>query len=382
MKRVLVLALFAVAFGSSLYAQVVDTTVCAVLKDPKSFDGKIVRIKGTVSAGLDQFLIKDGDCGELVNGIWLSYPQGTKAKSGPIALVTIQPAHNFGGSYTAPVRAAVVLDKSKDFKQFDSQLAQIHGKDPGVCLGCTRNEVTATLTGRLDGVGDASLQRDPSGKIVSLGGFGNLNAYPARLVLQSVSDVASKPVNYSAADSVVKGEPIVSSITFDAHDAAGIANQMAAAMGKDDGAVAVQKAAGEFKNNNHPGVNIAYGVTSEVGGGDDVQSTQDSPDGVFFNCTFNVEKLPKPEQSAAVFHIGQHIIDLRAQTANEIATPFIFEYNAWIVTAAGVARTGGRFLTLPGGNLLFSSTWPPADVGGKMKDALTDFLGKEEMFHQ
>jgi hypothetical protein len=105
MKRVLVLALFAVAFGSSLYAQVVDTTVCAVLKDPKSFDGKIVRIKGTVSAGLDQFLIKDGDCGELVNGIWLSYPQGTKAKSGPIALVTIQPAHNFGGSYTAPVRA-------------------------------------------------------------------------------------------------------------------------------------------------------------------------------------------------------------------------------------------------------------------------------------
>jgi len=381
MKRVFALSLFAFAFSCSLFAQVVDTTVCAVLKNPKSFDGKIVRIKGTVSAGLDQFLLKDGDCGELVNGIWLSYPQGTKAKSGPIAVVTIQPAHNFGGSYTATARTAITLEKSKDFKQFDSQLAQTHGKEPGVCLGCTRNEVTATLTGRLDGIGDASLERDASGKIVSLGGFGNLNEYPARLVIQSVSDVSSMAVNYSAADSVVKGEPIVSSITFDAHDAAGLANQMAGAMGKDDGSVAVQKAAGVFKST-HPGVNVAYGAASEVGDSDDAQSTQDSPDGVFLNCTFNVEKLPKPEQASAVFHIGQHIVDLRAQQANEVSTPFIVEYNAWIVTAAGVARTGGKFLTLPGGDLLFSSTWPPADMNGKMKDALTEFLRKEEMFTQ
>jgi hypothetical protein len=157
---------------------------------------------------------------------------------------------------------------------------------------------------------------------------------------------------------------------------------MAAAIGKDDGSVAVQKAAGVFKVNDHPGVNISYGVASEAVGDNEAQSTQDSPDGVFLNCTFNVEKLPKPEQAAAVFHIGQHIVDLRAQKANEIATPYIVEYNAWIVTAAGVARMGGKFLTLPGGELLFSSTWPPADMGGKMKDALTDFLGKEEAFTQ
>jgi len=36
--------------------------------------------------------------------------------------------------------------------------------------------------GRLDTVADASIKRDASGKIVGFGGFGNMNAYPARLV--------------------------------------------------------------------------------------------------------------------------------------------------------------------------------------------------------
>ena len=51
-----------------------------------------------------------------------------------------------------------------------------------MCLGCIRYDVTATLVGRLDAVPDATLQRDKAGKIVGFGGFGNLNAYPARLV--------------------------------------------------------------------------------------------------------------------------------------------------------------------------------------------------------
>ena len=84
----------------------VDTTVCDVVKNPQSFNGKMVRIKGTVVAGFDEFVIKDSgpDCGYQVNGIWLSYPQGTKGKAGPVAVVEVQPAHNFAGTYTAPTR--------------------------------------------------------------------------------------------------------------------------------------------------------------------------------------------------------------------------------------------------------------------------------------
>src|ERR1019366_9226899 len=92
-------------------------------------------------------------------------------------------------------RAPVTLDKSKDFKQFDSLLSAPY-KSNGMCLGCTKSEVSATITGRIDAVQPA-LRRDAAGKIVDIAGFGNLNAYPVRLVLQSVSDVAPHEIDYS-----------------------------------------------------------------------------------------------------------------------------------------------------------------------------------------
>src|ERR1700734_1697012 len=216
MKLWIVVALAVFGFGGGLRAQapaqasaqVMDTTVCDVVKKPAHFDGKIVRIKGTVLAGCDQFAIKDAadpNCGFPVNTIWLESPQGTKGKAGPVAIVELQPAKNFSGQYTAPTRTPVTLDKGKDFKQFDSLLSQAHQKTTSMCLGCSRYEVTATLIGRLDSVDDATLKRDASGKIVGFGGFGNMNAYPARLVLQSVSDVTPKEIDYSKNDDETKG---------------------------------------------------------------------------------------------------------------------------------------------------------------------------------
>ena len=112
MKRFLVLAFLVGAFACGVHAQAVDTTVCAILKNPKSFDGKIVRVKGVVAAGLDQFIVKDptGGCGFPVDALWLAYPQGTKGKAGAGVVVALQPAHNFAGTYTPATRAAVTLD--------------------------------------------------------------------------------------------------------------------------------------------------------------------------------------------------------------------------------------------------------------------------------
>jgi hypothetical protein len=385
MKRLPALALFILgsfflAAGVSLRAQVVDTTVCAVLKDPASFNGKIVRLTGTVAAGLDQFLIRDKDCSDSVNGIWLDYPPGTKGKAGPIAVLELQPAHNFAGTYTAPARAAVTLEKDKEFKQFDSLLAQPHIKDPGICLGCTRYEVTATLTGRLDGVADPALKRDAAGKITGLGGFGNMNAYPARLVIQSVSGVAQKAVDFSKADSTVTGEPVVYSNNFNAFDPAGMAQQSAGAMGADPGAVAIQKDAAVYgKKGENNGVVIGFGTANEAGPKDEAQGTQDSPDGILYSCTFdNIDRLSKNDQATAVIHMGQHVNDLRSMPADEVATPYVLENNAWVITVSSVARMGEKFLTLPGGYLFLSATWPAADRENMMEDALTNFLTKEE----
>src|SRR5208282_1548074 len=158
MKRFLVLVLAILGLSCALNAQVTDTTVCDVVKKPAPFDGKIVRIKGTVVAGFDEFAIKDAadpNCGFPVNAIWLAYPQGSKGKAGAMAMLTIQPARNYTGNYTAPTRSAVTLTKDKEFKQLDSLLAQTHQKGADMCLGCMRYEVTATLVGRLDTVADA-----------------------------------------------------------------------------------------------------------------------------------------------------------------------------------------------------------------------------------
>ena len=380
MKRVLVLALFVCTCACGVFAQAVDTTVCAVLKNPKSFDGKIVKIKGTVVAGFDQFIVRDSSpCGLQVDGIWLSYPQGTKGKAGPAALLQIQPAHNFAGTYTAPTRAAVTLDKSKDFKTFDSLLSQVHNKGAGMCLGCTRYTVTATLVGRLDGVADATLQHDKAGKVVGFGGFGNANSYPARLVLQSVADVTPKEVDFSKSDAVTKGETATFTGTNGLYDPLVEAQKSATALAGSQAADQAVKDVGVFgKPGEHTGASILYGPTNEVAAKDEALGAKDSPDGVLFNVTFNLNRLEGEGQVRAIMHMGQHISDLRAPIAgNEDAPLFVLEYNAWSMTAAAAASNGQKFLTLPGGYLLWNSAWPVADRPTVMDDALKTYLANE-----
>lgn len=380
MKRVFVLALFLFAGACGLYAQTVDTTVCAVMKDSKSFDGKIVRLKGIASAGFDHFLIKDSTpCGYQIDGIWLSYPAGTKGKAGPVALLTIQPARNFTGKYTSPTRAAVTLDKSKDFKQFDNLLSQPHNKGVGMCLGCARYEVSATFVGRLDAVADPTLQRDKDGKIIGFGGFGNANAYPARLVLQSVTDVTPKEVDFSKSDEVTKGDTATFQGTGDLYDPLAAAQKSAAALAGSTAGEQAQKNIAAFgKQGEHNGVSIGYGTLNEASPKDEALGTKDSPDGVLFNCTFNLNRLQGDAQVRAIMHMGQHISDLRnAAAGTEQAPLFIMEYNAWSMTVAAALANRQKFLTLPGGMLAWNSTWPGEERSTKIDEALKSFLANE-----
>jgi hypothetical protein len=350
------------------------------MKSPKSFDGKIVRIKGTVVAGFDDFIIKDSSpCGYQVDGIWLSYPQGTKGKAGAVAVLQIQPAHNFAGTYTPPTRAAVTLDKSKDFKQFDSLLSQPHNKGAGMCLGCTRYAVSATLIGRLDGVESADLQRDKAGKIIGFGGFGNANAYPARLVLQSVADVTPKEVDFSKSDAITKGETTTFVGNGDLYDpVAAAAKSIAALAGSPAGEQGKKDVAVFGKPGEHTGASILNQIANEAAAKDEALGTKDSPDGILFNCIFNQSRLAGDAQLRAIVHMGQHISDLRnLPPASEQPPLFIMEYNAWSMTTAAAISSAQKFLTVPGGYLMWNSAWPQTDRPGKMDDAIKTFLADE-----
>lgn len=376
MKRILLPALCLLIFGYGLHAQVVDTTVCAVIKNPTSFDGKIVRIKATAAAGFDEFILKDGDCGAPVNGIWLDYPAGTKGKAGPAAVLQLSPAHNFAGKFTAPTRTDVTLDKSKDFKQFDGWLAQQHNPLAGICPGCGRYEVTATFVGRLDGVADAALKRDANGKVTGFGGFGNMNAYPARLVLQSVSNPEKKDIDYSGSDTAMHNVQM-EQLANDGggHDPIAGVQKATAGGGDDPGSSAAKKDAAAYgKEGEHNGVEVGFGGANEVIPGTEAIGTADSPDGVRYNCTFNMDRLHGNVLSVALVHMGHHINDLRSMTSDEYATTYGLEYNAWVVTLSTAVNVGYRYVTLPGGEMFFAINWPAADRESKMDSALTGFL--------
>ncbi len=381
MKRVLIVALLLCGFTYAAAAQVVDTDVCSIVKKPTDFDGKIVRIKGIAVAGFDQFIIKSADvCGFPVDSIWLEYPNGTHGKAGPAALVTVQPAHNYSGPYKEPTRTPVTLDKSKDFKNFDSLLSKKR-KGPGMCLGCVQSTVSATFVGRLDAVASATVKRDASGKITDFGGFGNANAYPARLVLQSVSEITANDIDYSKQAEALKDEKggFARPQGPGMFDAVSAAKKLADSMNGTPAQETVKKDVGMFpKSGEHNGVVISYDRTNELPK-EDVAS-KDAPDGVQYNCFINLDVLDNDAQTLAIIHTGQHIADLKEPVPGSEAAPlFVGEYNAWTMTVLGAVMSGQKTLGLPGGELVWNSAWEQGERNDHIDKALREFLAKSAL---
>jgi hypothetical protein len=366
------------AVSCCLHAQVADTTVCDILKNPQSFNGKIVRVKATVAATFDQFVVKGADCGLSNNNLWLSYPEGTKAKAGPALMVRVQPARNFAGAVAAVQRTPVHLDKNnKDFKQFDSLLAAPFRKG-GMCLGCNRYEVTATLVGRLDGVADATLRRDAADKITGFGGFGNMNAYSARLVLQSVSDVVPKEVDYSKILAETKNDSSDDSATIDSFAAARQATGFnpTSPLGQQL-ARAVNAYGTDSKKN---GVMVEFGAANDAATKYEEKGTLNSPDGLLFTCTFDTNRVSGDAETRAIVFAGENIANLRNPLPGAAGVPlFLLDNRAWVTTILDTVASKQKTLTLPGGYLIWDSAWPQADANRKVEDAVTSFLESEEL---
>jgi hypothetical protein len=365
MKRLLAFGFFCV-FSCCLHAQAVDAAICDILKSPQSFNGKIVRIKGTVSAGFDEFVVRGPGCGQNVNAIWLSYPEGTKGNAGPAAMLQMQPARNFAGTFTSVERTPVSLERNKDFEQFDSLLSTPY-QGKGMCLGCIRYMVNATLVGRLDGV-MAGLRRGNGGKIIEISGYGNLNAYSARLVLQSVSDISSQEIDYSKDPGTVASS--IESST---------GRQIGSEFGNSLRERVKQSADAYGKRGENNGVAVGP-ISNEASKKDDSKGTQGSPDGVLFNCGFDFDRLKKDSLARAMTHMGEHIADLRnPDMGNELAGLYQLEFRAWVITVMGGFENGQKILILPGGFAIYRFAWPSKDMSKNMEGALTAFLTDEAL---
>ncbi len=230
-----------------------------MLAKPESYNGKMVRIQATVIVGLDEFAAVDPACKQKVNAIWLDYPEGTKAKAGPAAILRLQLAKNSPGKGADESFARVTLDKNKDFKDFDSLLSA-PAKTSERCLGCVHATAAATLTGRLDAVAETGLEHDDKGQFIAVRGFGNLNRYSARLVIASVSSVAPHEIDYSKANALPKtntdqggGDPVA------------VAHEAAKAFGSNIAGLAIERAAAAFGSpGDDNGVEVGFGAGNEV----------------------------------------------------------------------------------------------------------------------
>jgi len=370
MKRLLVLFFFCSMMSVPLRAQVVDASICDVLAHPESFDGKNVRMKGVVTAGFDEFILKDASCGQPINAIWLAYPEGARGKAGPVAFVRLQLGKNNSGASAGLNRSSVKLEKNKDFKQFDSLLSTPY-KAGGMCLGCVRYAVPATLVGRLDGVKEAGIVYDSAGKVVSVNGFGNLNTYRARLVLQAVSEISVQEIDYSKVSSASKDDsPGESS----GGNPVAAAHQAARAFGPDSAAgKQVERAAAAFgKEGDDNGVEVGFGIPNEVPKNDGSKGDKNSPDGLLLNCVFDMDRLKGGALTHAITHVGAHIADVR--DPHFTATAYELEYRAWQTTVLSFVAHQQKTLTVPGGFLMWNSAWPTADRNKMIDEGITSFL--------
>lgn len=348
MKRKLIAIVCLLIGATAASAQAVDAKLCDILAHPMGFNGKIVRVTGTVVAGFDEFIIRDTSCKQRVNAVWLDYPTGTKAKAGPAAVITLQLAKNSPGQ-PAPVSAtAVTLDSGGDFNKFDSILSA-PVKTSGQCLGCVRSTVTATLTGRLDAVDAVSLEKAGS-MFTVVKGFGNLARYPARLLIQSVTNVSESDIDYSKPADLGDGDVGLGLTADDLKRAA-------AAFG----------APGEDN-----GVDVDFTVANSLRPDDGAKGSGNSPDGLLLIVAFDGARLKGKAMGDALAHTGTHIADLRESPMGR--NLFQLESRAWGVTVMSAIVNKEKTLTLPGGYVAWNSKWTDADKQKQLPGSLSGYL--------
>jgi hypothetical protein len=162
----------AIFFSQVSFAQpeVIETTICAITKNPSYFDGKVVRVKAKLISGFEVYAIEEpqGQC-----SISLSNSDGGATASVSLGAMTL----NIN-------RPEVILKKDSEFKKFQRlQNAEMYPRKQGEsCMDCHRYEISAMMTGRIDYAGEGN-------------GFGHMNMFAARLVLASVSDVIGHDIS-------------------------------------------------------------------------------------------------------------------------------------------------------------------------------------------
>lgn len=178
----------------------VETSVCSVLKDPGSFNNKLVKIRGYVIANFEYSALVDESCAK--GGIWFLFADG----SGPPQLeawvsgTARAGAKDTKGQRAEPLPVELVADANYEQLVHYWELSE-SGRScaarphvPGDLPDCTTYRVTATFVGRLEGIAttiSAKHQKKTEKDLVKAKGFGQMGMFDAQIVVQSVENVVA-----------------------------------------------------------------------------------------------------------------------------------------------------------------------------------------------
>ncbi len=177
----------------------VDATVCKISENPSYYNNKTVRVRGYVEGNFEYSLLMDESCNET--SIWFAFADG----SGPPQLEIMVRGRGMPGGRdskgrrTAPIRVRLIKDSNFQALMHYLEIsakgkACADGPPPDFPPDCTTYRVTATFTGRIDGVSkrlhEAHVKRSSYDPIDGKG-FGHMGMFEAEIVVQSVENVVA-----------------------------------------------------------------------------------------------------------------------------------------------------------------------------------------------
>jgi hypothetical protein len=172
----------------------VEVRGCDLVRNPKAFDGKLIRVRGILNVQFEDFSLGTGSC-DTTQSIWLAFGGDVPG----IVASTVNDNFRTTGSDVKVNGVSYGIRKDDSFRRLYALIAARHG-------GKSDYSVTATLTGMFF----AGEEKKTATGAAYFAGYGHLGCC-ALLVITQVSDVESRPsanLNLSGVLIGVDGNPV------------------------------------------------------------------------------------------------------------------------------------------------------------------------------
>ena len=198
---VLIVGVLCVPWSVHAQENPADVPGCDLARNPKAFDGKLIRVRGTFNVYFEDFSLAITNC-DTQQGIWLAFGGDVP---GIVASLVNDTARKPGEDFKVN-GVSYGIEKDENFRRLYALIAARHGDEPDY-------RVTATLTGAFL----AGEERKLANGQKDFGGYGHLGCC-SLLVITKISDVESVPpanLNLRGVLIGVDGKPVEGFTVFD-----------------------------------------------------------------------------------------------------------------------------------------------------------------------